>query len=175
VRIGGTSICWTPFFAWICALILAAAAAAAAAAPVNLPLSELAGLSETPRSKGLRARRDSGSLLGGDRERRSKRERDGRSDSSLSKRERGRCWSDMVCRCRLAMQRRGCRRTKTGCLENMVEAYVAKPRGPCTNSLPHIPAPGNRRPRPSTKFIQPVESRPSVLSISTSARPGKLN
>lgn len=98
MRIGGTSTCWIPFFAWICALILAAAAAAAAAASVTLAFfcSALEGLSEAPRPIGLRVRRESGSLLEGDRERRSKRERGGRSDSSLSKRERGRRSSDML-------------------------------------------------------------------------------
>lgn len=96
-RIGGTSTCWMPFFAWICALILAAAAAAAAAASVTLAFfSAFAGLSEAPRPMGLRVRRDSGSRLDGDRERRSKRERGGRSDSSRSKRERGRGSSDML-------------------------------------------------------------------------------
>ena len=89
-----------PFFAWICALIFAAAAAAFAAAAFALALlsSAVAGLPEAPRPMGLRVRRESGSLLEGDRERRSKRERGGRSDSSLSKRERGRGSSDMVAR-----------------------------------------------------------------------------
>jgi hypothetical protein len=88
-----------PFFAWICALILAAAAAAAAAALFFRLLA--AGLSEPSRATGLRARCDSDSLRDGDRERRSvsKRERAGRSVSSLSKRDRGRRSSDMVCSC----------------------------------------------------------------------------
>jgi hypothetical protein len=96
-RIGGTSTCWMPFFAWICALILAAAAAAAAAA-LFLVVPAVEGLSEASRAMGLRARCDSGSRLGGERERRSvsKRERAGRSVSSLSKRDRGRRSSDML-------------------------------------------------------------------------------
>lgn len=95
-RIGGTSTCWMPFFAWICALILAAAAAAFAAASF-LKLDD-AGLSVPSRAIGLRARCDSDSLRDGDLERRSesKRERTGRSASSLSKRDRGRRSSDMM-------------------------------------------------------------------------------
>jgi hypothetical protein len=104
-RIGGTSTCWMPFFAWICALILAAAAAAAAAALFLVPAVD--GLSEPSRATGLRARCDSDSRLEGDRERRSvsKRERTGRSVSSLSNRDRGRRSSDMfvqLCRSRAA-------------------------------------------------------------------------
>lgn len=97
---GGTSTCWMPFFAWICALILAAAAAAAAAA-LFLKLAD-AGLSVPSREMGLRARCDSDSRRDGERERRSvsKRERAGLSGSSLSKRDRGRRSSDMV-RCAL--------------------------------------------------------------------------
>jgi hypothetical protein len=85
-----------PFFAWICALILAAAAAAAAAALFFILAA--AGLSVPSRAIGLRARCDSGSLRDGDLERRSvsKRERVGRSPSSLSKRDRGRRSSDML-------------------------------------------------------------------------------
>jgi hypothetical protein len=89
-----------PFFAWICALILAAAAAAAAAALFFMLAA--AGLSVPSRATGLRARCDcdcdSESLRDGDLERRSvsKRERVGRSPSSLSKRERGRRSSDML-------------------------------------------------------------------------------
>jgi hypothetical protein len=96
-RIGGTSICWMPFFAWICAFILAAAAAAAAAALFLVLAAE--GLSVASRVKGLRARCDSDSRREGERERRSvsKRERAGRSaGSSSSKRERGRRSSDML-------------------------------------------------------------------------------
>ena len=99
-RIGGTSTCWMPFFAWICALILAAAAAAAAAA-LFLVLA-LDGLSVSSRvtAGGLRSRCASDSLRDGDLERRSvsKRERVGRSASSLSKRDRGRRSSDMLAR-----------------------------------------------------------------------------
>ena len=101
-RIGGTSTCWMPFFAWICALILAAAAAAAAAA-LFLVLA-LDGLSVSSRvtagAGGLRSRCASDSLRDGDLERRSvsKRERVGRSGSSLSKRDRGRRSSDMLAR-----------------------------------------------------------------------------
>tara|TARA_R110002003_G_scaffold38_11_gene2373 strand:+ start:4244 stop:4660 length:417 start_codon:yes stop_codon:yes gene_type:complete len=87
-----------PFFAAICALILAAAAAAAAAALFLRPAVE--GLSEASRATGLRARCDcdSDSRREGERERRSvsKRERTGRSASSLSNRERGRRSSDML-------------------------------------------------------------------------------
>lgn len=72
-RIGGTSTCWTPLRAWIWALILAAAAAAAAAGSL---FSTMAGLPEL-RGIGLRLRRASESLLEGDRERRSNRERRG--------------------------------------------------------------------------------------------------
>lgn len=77
-------------------MILAAAAAAAAAA-LFLKLAE-AGLSVPSREIGLRARCDSDSRRDGDLERRSvsKRERAGRSGSSLSKRDRGRRSSDMV-------------------------------------------------------------------------------
>jgi hypothetical protein len=84
-----------PFFAWICALILAAAAAAAAALFLT---PALAGLLVASRGAGLRSRCDSDSLRVGDRERRSvsKRERGARSGSSLSKRDRGRRSSDMV-------------------------------------------------------------------------------
>jgi hypothetical protein len=89
-----------PFFAWICALILAAAAAAAAAA-LFLVLA-LDGLSVSSRGTagGLRSRCASDSLRDGDLERRSvsKRERVGRSGSSLSKRDRGRRSSDMFAR-----------------------------------------------------------------------------
>jgi hypothetical protein len=87
-----------PFFAWICALILAAAAAAAAAALFLVPAFD--GLSVASRVTGLRSRSDSDSLREGDLERRSvsKRERAGRSGSSLSKRDRGRRSSDMVAR-----------------------------------------------------------------------------
>jgi len=87
-----------PFFAWICALILAAAAAAAAAALFLVPAFD--GLSVASRVTGLRSRSDSDSLREGDLERRSvsKRERAGRSDSSLSKRDRGRRSSDMAAR-----------------------------------------------------------------------------
>jgi hypothetical protein len=94
-RMGGTSTCWMPFFAWICALILAAAAAAAAALFLT---PALAGLLVASREAGLRSRCDSDSLRVGDRERRSvsKRERGARSGSSLSKRDRGRRSSDMV-------------------------------------------------------------------------------
>jgi hypothetical protein len=38
IWIGGTSMCWTPLRAWICALILAAAAAAAAAGSLGAGL-----------------------------------------------------------------------------------------------------------------------------------------
>jgi hypothetical protein len=96
-RIGGTSTCWMPFFAWICALILAAAAAAAAAA-LFLVVPAVEGLSVASRAIGLRARCGSDSRREGERERRSvsKRERAGRSVSSLSKRDRGLRSSDML-------------------------------------------------------------------------------
>jgi hypothetical protein len=105
-RIGGTSTCWMPFFAWICALILAAAAAAAAAA-LFLVRPAADGLSDASRATGLRARSASDSRLEGERERRSvsKRERAGRSVSSLSKRERGRRSSDMMRSCVVAVRR----------------------------------------------------------------------
>src|SRR5690242_2663733 len=63
-RMGGTSTCWMPFFAWICALILAAAAAAAAAALFFMPA--LDGLSVASRATGLRSRCDSDSFRDGD-------------------------------------------------------------------------------------------------------------
>lgn len=87
-----------PFFACICALILAAAAAAAAAALFFV--LALDGLSVASRVTGLRSRCDTDSLLDGDLERRSvsKRERAGRSGSSLSKRDRGRRSSDIFAR-----------------------------------------------------------------------------
>lgn len=107
-RMGGTSTCWMPFFAWICALILAAAAAAAAAFALT---AAAAGLSvpappapapapasiEPSRAIGLRSRCASDSRRDGERDRRSvsKRDRLGGSGSSLSKRERGRRSSDM--------------------------------------------------------------------------------
>jgi hypothetical protein len=96
-RIGGTSTCWMPFFAWICALILAAAAAAAAALFLTM-LAAVEGLSVSSRAIGLRARSDSDSRRDGERERRSvsKRERVGGVASSLSKRDRGLRSSDMV-------------------------------------------------------------------------------
>lgn len=89
-----------PFFAWICALILAAAAAAAAAALFLVFALAFEGLSVASRVTGLRSRCDSGSFRDGDLERRSvsKRERAGRSGSSLSKRDRGRRSSDMFAR-----------------------------------------------------------------------------
>lgn len=89
---GGTSTCCTPFFALSEALILAAAAAAAAAASF-LPSLE-PGL-----RMGLRDLREgSESLAEGERERRSKRDLRGASDSVWSKRERLRGSSDMVVR-----------------------------------------------------------------------------
>lgn len=86
-RIGGTSTCWIPFFAWIWALILAAAAAAAAAGSEGLRLAEAeAGLLEA-RASGLRLLR--GSLTaGGDRDRRSNLDVRFGSGSFWSKRER---------------------------------------------------------------------------------------
>jgi hypothetical protein len=91
-RIGGTSTCWMPVLALIPAAIFAATAAAfAAASPGSwaaFSVLEPAGLSVAPRSTGLRWRRGSDSRFEGDRERRSKREDDGRSDVSRSKRER---------------------------------------------------------------------------------------
>ena len=79
-------------------MILAAAAAAAAAALFFVPAFD--GLSVASRVTGLRSRCDSDSLRDGDLERRSvsKRERVGRSGSSLSKRDRGRRSSDMFAR-----------------------------------------------------------------------------
>lgn len=79
-------------------MILAAAAAAAAAALFLVPAFD--GLSVASRVTGLRSRSDSDSLREGDLERRSvsKRERAGRSGSSLSKRDRGRRSSDMAAR-----------------------------------------------------------------------------
>lgn len=96
-RIGGTSTCWTPFFALIWAFILAAAALAAAAASIALTLGcepTVDGLSLASRGIGLRVRRGSDSRVDGERERRSKRERG--AGSPRSKRERGRESSDMA-------------------------------------------------------------------------------
>ena len=103
---GGTSTCWMPFLAWICAFILAAAAAigrisqcsqnmvfwrlpaaAAGSSGVFLADSE-AGLPEA-RPTGLLLRLESECLAGGgDRDRRSKREVRFGSGSVWSKRDR---------------------------------------------------------------------------------------
>lgn len=102
---GGTSTCCTPFFALSEALILAAAAAAAAAASF-LPSLE-PGL-----RMGLRDLREgSESLVEGERERRSKRDLRGASDSVWSKRERLRGSSDMVAVV--------CMREESGCRRKM--------------------------------------------------------
>ena len=93
VRIGGTSTVCIAFFAWIEALIRAAASAARAAASALAPDS--AGLEVF--ASGLRLRALSAFLVGGERERRSKREARLCSGGSVwSKRERLRGSSDMV-------------------------------------------------------------------------------
>ena len=131
-----------------------------------------------PRPTGLRGRRGSGSLLEGDRERRSKRERDGRSDSSrskrerdgeaetsLSKRERGRCWSDMM-RGSTVWQGAwccGCRSTgvRLARKDQMSKSRHGRAKAWGTNRSPDIPVPRNRRQSRNS----PSWSRAKVLGL----------
>ena len=86
--IGGTSTCWMPRRASICALILAAAAAAAAAGSTGvMGFESIEGL-RTDFDKGLLLRRDSEFLETGERDLRSNLEVFRGSGSVWSKRER---------------------------------------------------------------------------------------